>query len=192
VDFYDDRDSTFTEVTICSLDDPAPGLLSKIAGVLYAADLEVHSAQVFTRVAQDERIAIDSLFVDFKGRRLTPGKRNELATGLTTVLTGQTTVADLLTIRRKPPEIGGQVDRITLRNDLSQSFSVVEVASRDERAMLYRASGALSALGWDIHSARVSQFKGRSVASFYVTGPRAMGEQAAKAALFTQFEQTGS
>jgi UTP:GlnB (protein PII) uridylyltransferase len=188
VGFYDDRDSTFTEVTICSLDDPKPGLLSKIAGVLYAADLEVHSAQVFTRVAQEERIAIDSLYVDFKGRRLTPGKRNELASGLTAVLTGQTPVADLLTKRRKPPEIGGQVDRITIRNDLSESFSVIEVASQDERAMLYRASGALSALGWDIHSARVSQFKGRSVASFYVTGPREIGEESARKALLTQFE----
>ena len=49
--------------------------------------------------------------------------------------------------------------------------------------MLYRASGALSAVGWGIHSARVSHFRGRSMASFYVTGARALSEQEALAEL---------
>jgi len=206
IDFHDERDSTFTEVTICTLDDPKPGLLSKIAGVLYAADLDVHSAQVFTRVAPSsvssegvtdpptpdtrhptpdgvERIAIDTLYVDFRGRQLTPGKRREVAANLTAVLTGKARVAELLEKRRKSPEIGGPVERLTLRNDLSETFTVIEVASADERAMLYRASGALSALGWDIHSARVSLFKGRSVACFYVTGAKGLSDAEARRAL---------
>lgn len=183
VDFHDERDSTFTEVTICALDDPQPGLLSKIAGVLYSADLDVHSAQVFTRVAGTERIAIDTLYVDYRGRQLTPGKRKEVATHLTAVLTGQTTVGELLEKRRKSPDIGGPVERLTLRNDLSEIYTVIEVTSSDARAMLYRASGALSALRWDIHSARLSLFKGRSVASFYVSGAKSLREAEARQAL---------
>lgn len=186
IDFHDDRDSTYTEVTVCALDDPQPGLLSKIAGVLYSADTDVHSAQVFTRVAGSERIAIDTLYVDFRGRRLTPGKRNELAAGLTAVLTGRTTVADLLVKRKKNSEIGGSVSKLNLRNDLSDIYTVVEVSSPDERGMLYRASGALSTLHWDIHSARLSHFKGLSAASFYVSGPRSMSLQEARDMLLRQ------
>ena len=192
IDFHDERDSTFTEVTVCTRDDPRPGLLAKIAGVLYAADVDVHSAQVFTRVApsldsadsaQPERIAIDALFVDFKGRRLTPGKRKELSTSLASVLTGSTTVEDLLSKKRRPVEIGGPVQHLAIRNDLSESLTVVEVGSSDERAMLYRASGALSSLGWDIHSARVSHFRGKSMANFYVTGVKNLSEKEMKKSL---------
>ncbi len=186
IDFHDERDSTFTEVTVCTRDDPRPGLLAKIAGVLYAADVDVHSAQVFTRVApstapiesaQPERIAIDALFVDFKGRRLTPGKRKELSISLTFVLTGEANVEEILSKKRRPIEIGGPVQHLAVRNDLSESLTVIEVGSSDERAMLYRASGALSSLGWDIHSARVSHFRGKSMANFYVTGVKDLSEK---------------
>lgn len=183
--FRDERDSTFTELTICTPDDPQPGLLAKITGVFYAADLDVHSAQVFTRITPDtpENIAIDNFYVDFRGRRLTPGKRKEVSDNLTAVLTGQTKVADLLLKRRKSPEIGGPVEHLNLRYDLSETYTVIEVSCTEQRGMLYRVSGALSALGWDIHSARVSLFKGRSVANFYVTGARAMSEAEARRAL---------
>jgi [protein-PII] uridylyltransferase len=193
VDFFDERDTTYTEVTVCAKDDPTPGLLSKIAGVFYAADCDVHSAQVFTRVAAnaahavegngasaEERIAIDKFFVDFRGRQLTPGKRKEISTNLAAALTGQTLVRDLLAKRRKPADIGGPVQHLVVRNDLSDTYTVIEVTAADERAMLYRASGALSALGWSIHSARVSHFKGRSMASFYVTGARAISQSDAR------------
>lgn len=191
IDFVSERDSTFTEVTVCTLDDPKPGLLSKIAGVLYAGDLNVHSAQVFTRhtpaaggpTQQAEAIAIDTLYVDFRGRQLTPGKRKEIATNLTAVLLGQTTVEALLDKKRKPSGVGGQVDHLALRNDLTEKYSIVEVVSADAQAALYRVSGALSALGWHIVSAKVSQFRGKSVASFYVTGARELGDARAMAEL---------
>jgi [protein-PII] uridylyltransferase len=193
IDFYDERDTTFTEVTVCAKDDPEPGLLAKIAGVFYAADCDVHSAQVFTRVAKSavssngtetpEQIAIDKFFVDFRGRQLTPGKRKEISTSLAAVLTGQTLVKDLLAKRRKPSEIGGPIQQLKIRNDLSDTYTVVEVTATDERAMLYRASGALSALKWGIHSARVSHFKGRSMAGFYVTGARGLNETEVRRAL---------
>ncbi|MGC8667980.1 MAG: HD domain-containing protein [Chthonomonadales bacterium] len=188
VEFQDERNGTYTEVTVCTRDDPEPGLLSKIAGVLYAADLDVHAAQVFTRVSaandgEPERIAIDRLYVDFRGRRLTPGKRRELATNLPAVLNGRTSVADLLQKRNKSPEVGGPVENLAVRNDLSDTFTVVEVSSREERAMLYRVTGALSMLGWDIHSAKLSHFRGRSVASFYVTGAKHLTDADARSQL---------
>ena len=55
VDFYDARDATYSELTVCTIDDPQPGLLAKIAAVLYAGELTVHSAQVFTRADARDR-----------------------------------------------------------------------------------------------------------------------------------------
>ena len=35
IEFHDERNSTFTELTVCTRDDPKPGLLAKITGVRY-------------------------------------------------------------------------------------------------------------------------------------------------------------
>ncbi len=48
VDFYQNPRDPFTEMTIISYDEPQPGLLSKICGVVYAAGAEIYMAQVFT------------------------------------------------------------------------------------------------------------------------------------------------
>jgi [protein-PII] uridylyltransferase len=193
IDFHDERDSTFTEVTVCTLDDPEPGLLAKIAGVFHAIDLEVHSAQVFTRIAPrpendhastetgaPERIAIDNFYVDFRGRQLTPGKRKELATTLAAVLKGQTSVADVLAKRRRSVDAGGPVSSLSVRNDVSDSWTFVEVSAPNDRAMLYRASAALSALHFNIRSAKVSHFSGQNIAGFYVSGANRQDDAAIK------------
>ena len=97
-----------------------------------------------------QNIAIDTLYVDFRGRQLTPGKRKEIATNLSAVLLGQMTVDALLEKQDKPAGVGGHVERLALRNDLTEKYSVVEVVSADAQAALYRVSGALSSLGWHI------------------------------------------
>ncbi len=183
VSFHDDRFATFTEITVCTLDDPKPGLLAKIAGVLYAADLNVHAAQVFTRVHGDERIAIDTLCVDFRGRQLTHGKRREVASNLTSVLTGQASVEAILERRKRAVDGNRPIERLTVRNDVSPRFTVIEVASPEPQSTLYRVSSAISALGWDIHSARLAMFRGRSMATFYVGGALGVPEHVAKESL---------
>ncbi|MBM3493484.1 MAG: HD domain-containing protein [Armatimonadetes bacterium] len=170
VSFHDDRFATFTEVTVCTLDDPTPGLLAKIAGVLYAAGVTVHAAQVFTRIEGDERIAIDTLCVDFRGRQLTSGKRREITTNLVGVLTGETTVE-------------GVLEKLSVHNDRSARYTIIEVASPEPQSTLYRVARALSALGWDIHSARLAMFRGRSMATFYVGGAKGLSDAAALGAL---------
>jgi len=181
IDFHDERNSTFTEVTICTQDDPVPGLLAKITGVFHASDLNVHSAQIFTRVSAEERIAIDSFYVDYRGKQLTSGKRKELATNLRSVLLGTTQLADLLSKRHKNLEVGGSVERLVIRNDLASRFTVIEITAPDDRSFFHRICGGISSLGWDIHSARVSLFRGRIVASLYVTGAETLSDDEAYA-----------
>ena len=197
VDFHDERDGSFTEITVCTLDDPKPGLLEKIAGALYASDLNVHGAQVLTRISTD-RIALDTLWVDFRGRILTAGKRRETSVNLLAVLRHQTPVQELIAKSRKSgigkPKIGetGSVSPLhleTVRNDLAETLSVVEIHSPDVQGILYRGAAALSHIGWDIHSARTSTWRKEARATFYVAGARHLSEQDAKALLEQALKQ---
>lgn len=192
IDFHDERDGSYTEITICTLDDPEPGLLGKIAGALYASDLNVHAAQVMTRISTD-RIALDTLWVDFRGRILTPGKRKETSVNLLAVLDNQTTVQELIAKQRKPgfgkakpapDEAESPAIHIeSIRNDLAETLSVVVLHSPDVQGVLYRGATALSRIGCDIHSARISTWRKEARASFYVAGARHLSERDAKAAL---------
>ncbi len=48
VDFYNHARDAFTEMTVIAYDDPEPGLLAKICGVVYALGNDIRMAQVFT------------------------------------------------------------------------------------------------------------------------------------------------
>ena len=191
IDFMDEPEATYTEMTVCTYDDPRPGLLAKIAGVLYAADVNIHSAQVVTRVRAEEHIALDTLWIDYHGRQLAPGKRREVVTTLQEVLTGAHTVQEILTRRKERSHRSRGPSYVpfvpltirSVRNDLSDTYSVVEAVGPDVPGTFYKVADALSRLGWDIGSARVSAFQGEARCSFYVLGARNRRETEAREAL---------
>jgi [protein-PII] uridylyltransferase len=178
VDFHGERDATYTELTVCAFDDPKPGLLAKIAGVLAAADVNVHGAQVVTRTTERDRIALDTLLVDFRGRQISPGKRREVAANLTSVLTGVESVETLLakrrtsSVRASAETVPKQIvyPRVSVRRDVSENLTLIEISAPDTIGAFYRFCDAISRLGWDIHSARVSTWTNEARAGFYVTG----------------------
>ena len=203
IDFFNAPNATYTELTVCAYDDPRPGLLAKITGVLYAAELSGLSAQVFTRVTERDRIALDTLWVDFRGRQLSGGKQQEVAKWLRAVLLGEETTANLLQRRQSlrqgllaPKSVtlieqtgraggangtggaddGGKTRVLVVHNDLSSVATVIEIAEPDVQGALFWTSQALARLGWNIQSARVSIFHGAARASFYVTGARQHSE----------------
>jgi [protein-PII] uridylyltransferase len=73
VEFHNAPDLPYTELTLCTYDDPQPGLLSKIAGVLYAYEVEVVSARVLTR-EDTPRVALDTLGITVRSRPLLPNQ----------------------------------------------------------------------------------------------------------------------
>jgi [protein-PII] uridylyltransferase len=168
VDTRTEFGSDYTELTVVTYDDPKPGLLAKIAGVLYAHDLNVHSAQVFTRTSSD-RIAIDTLWVDFRDKPLSPLKRAEMEEAFQQVLTGEVTVADLLRRRGKSAELVQPVRSVRVDDQSSDNYSIVDVQAPDVKGVVYRLAAALSSLGWNIHSARLSTWGGYARNAFYVT-----------------------
>jgi [protein-PII] uridylyltransferase len=160
--------SSHTELTVVAYDDPRPGLLAKIAAVLYAHDVNLHAAQVFTRSSSD-RIAIDSLWVDYRDRPLSPAKRREVEDGLREVLTGRLSVPALLTRRGKPTETIQPVRSLVLDGHTSSVYSILDVLSPDVKGVVYRVTAALSSIGWNIHSARLSTWSGNARLAFYLT-----------------------
>lgn len=168
VEFHDERGSDCTVMTLCAFDDPSPGLLHKIAGVLLANDLEVHGAQVFTGYREPE-VVLDTLWVGSHGGTVPVHRRREVESDLLAVLSGQVTVPELL--QRRGRQLSGATlpREVKLHNDLSDAHTVVEVRGLDERGLLYRLTGAMSALGWDIHSARITTIAGEARDAFYVT-----------------------
>ncbi len=101
IDFKHEYGADYTEMMLCAYDDPRPGLLAKITGVLYAHDVNLHTAQVFTREAS-VRIAIDTLWVDYRGKPLSTHKRAEVQESLRRVLLGEIGVGELLQTHKKP------------------------------------------------------------------------------------------
>jgi [protein-PII] uridylyltransferase len=182
-----------TTLTVCTYDDPQPGLLSRIAGVLYAHEIGVHAAQVFTREAEGPAIAIDTLWVDFHGRQLPPFKKMEVETDLVQVLRGQP-VTELLEARHKHLSPGLQPNRVAFDNNLADGHTVVDVEAPDQPGLLYRITHALASLGWVIHSARISTRGDRARDAFYITdaaGQKIDGDEPALITAFTDAYKRG-
>jgi [protein-PII] uridylyltransferase len=167
VDFKTEYGAEYTEMTLVAYDDPRPGLLAKITGVLYAHDVNVHVAQVFTRESS-VRIALDTLWVDFRGKPLSPGKRSEVQESLRRVLLGEVGIGALLQQYRKPLK-EQSIYSATIDDTSSDRFSLLDVSAPDERGVLYRLTRVLSSLGWNIHAARLSVWGSRARDAFYVT-----------------------
>jgi len=167
VDFKTEYGSDFTELTIVAYDDPGPGLLAKIAGVMHALDVNLHATQIFTREAS-VRIALDTLWADFRGRPLSSSKKAEVQENLRQVLTGRLELETLFK-KRKKQEKEQVIDLARLDDAASDRYSLLEVRAPDEPGVVYRLSRAISRLGWNIHSARMSIWGSRVRAAFYIT-----------------------
>lgn len=166
VEFENEPGAPITSIHLCTLERPEPGLLSQIAGVLYAHEIAVHGAQVFTRTAE-EPIALDTLWADFHGREIPPMKRLELEQDLCATLKGGDVEEVIKRYRKQlPPAIP---PRIGFDNELADLHTVMEIEAEDQPALLYRITRSIAALGWNIQSARISTRGDRARDAFYVT-----------------------
>ena len=168
VEFVDPPDRDYTTVTLCTFDDPQPGLLSKIAAAFYAHSINVHAAQVLTRDGEPG-IALDTLWAASDGRRLRPYDRAELDKDLRDVLAGRITAEALLRRQGKIPQPDLSRADVRVHNDVSEMHTVIEVRTSDCKGLLYGLTHRLSELGWDIHSARINTIAGEARDAFYVT-----------------------
>lgn len=155
------------EVLVCAPD--RPGLLARLAAMLYACRLDVQSAQLFAKKDSEESWAMDVFVV----RRLDddPGGldrlQERLPRELDRVLTGDEppTIEAHAGFRRAEPAVRTEV---SIDNDASGRFTVIELFGRDRPGLLHAMALALYQLGLTIATAKVSTEGRRAADVFYV------------------------
>lgn len=168
LDFYNRPGDTYSELTVCAYDDPMPGMLARIAGVLYGCGADIYKAQVFTAKAE-RPIVLDVLWVTAAGMQVSENRARRIGAALKEVLGGRMPIEEFLRKAGKQPPRAVPLESIDLRNDLSEEHTVVHVIARDLQGLLYLMTRALSRSGLNIHSARVATWNARAENNFYVT-----------------------
>jgi [protein-PII] uridylyltransferase len=146
-----------------------PGLFSLIAGTMAAHGINIISAQIHTRA---DGIAIDTFQVnDPTGEAVTSAQHwRRTLEALGAVVAGTTSVDELLERRRRGRQAPGVQGppKITIDNDLSDAYTVIEVKCPDRVGLLYLVTKTLSGLGLDIASARIATEIDQAYDTFYV------------------------
>ncbi len=164
----------FSELTVCTED--APGLLSRIAGVLLANRLDILSAQIHSRMEAGGKIeALDVFTVrDRYGRAMVDDKKwARFEADLAQVIEGKITVEKLIVDRRERKSLPDRVvpevrTEIEVDNHVSNDFSVIDVYTQDRLGVLYTITRTLAELRLDIQLSKVSTEGIRVADVFYV------------------------
>ena len=169
---YLTRTDAFTAVTELTLyARNVPRLLSLFAGACASTGANIMGASISTTT--DDR-ALDTFLIkrehDAEDELRLAGKIGETIGRL---LAGDLDLASLMS-RRKPSRMPATAFRITpevvVNNQMSERFTVIEVAGLDRPGLLFDLTSALSDLGLDINSAHIATYGERAVDVFYVTG----------------------
>ncbi len=174
MDVYNRPNDDYSELTLCTYDDPQPGMLAKIACVLYGCSVDIHKAQAFT-MGKERRIVLDTLWIRSQGTQISESRARKIRTSLGELLAGTQTIERFLELAGKAPPGGIVLDAIDLHNDLSEDHTVVHIVAHDMQGLLLSMTRCLSRCGLDIHSAKIATWNGRAENNFYVTSTT--GEQ---------------
>ena len=157
-----------TELTILATDHP--WLLSIIAGACASAGANIVDAQIYTTT--DGR-ALDTISIsreydrdDDEGRRAT-----RIGEMIEQVLEGKLRLPEAVAkraVRSKARPFVVEPD-VTVNNQWSDRYTVIEVSGLDRPGLLYQLTTAISKLNLNIASAHVATFGERARDVFYVT-----------------------
>ncbi len=157
------------EFTICTYD--FLGLFRKLAGAFSAMNFNILGAQINTF----NNFAIDTLQVTNKEDNIEKlsEKLNYYIETLTDILFGKIDIRDLvknsaksILVKKTPIKIN---KKIIVDNDVSSTFTVIDVYTEDKPHLLYNLLGIFSELKLNVQKAKISTDVDRVVDSFYIT-----------------------
>jgi [protein-PII] uridylyltransferase len=158
-----------TELTIFAMDHP--WLLSIIAGACASAGANIVDAQIYTTT--DGR-ALDTIAIsreydrdEDEGRRAT-----RIGEMIEDVLEGKLRLPDAVARRSSRVKINKAFvvePEVSINNQWSELYTVIEVSGLDRPGLLYQLTTTLSKLNLNIASAHVATFGERARDVFYVT-----------------------
>jgi [protein-PII] uridylyltransferase len=170
MDIQTDAFRGVTELTMIAPDHPR--LLSIVAGACAAAGANIVDAQIYTT---NDGLALDTFFISRGFERdedeLRRGQRIALAIERT--LRGEIRLSDLVAPKNGP--VSGHdatfdvPPEVSIDNELSNKFTVIEVTGHDRPGLLYSITTILSGLNLNIGSAHIATFGERAADVFYVT-----------------------
>jgi [protein-PII] uridylyltransferase len=163
IDMRDMRNHTV--LTIIARD--RPGLFSMLAGILTINHLDILSSKVFTWL---DGIAVDEFIVTTPWKNYT--QWNKITEQFRLASSGIFDIAHHVSITqplKNQPKISSSSDPvITVDNDLSDFFTVIEVHSPRKFGLLFHIARTISSLHLDIHRAFLSHSGDPCTDVFYV------------------------
>jgi len=168
---YHNHDAGYTELTIAKKEQI--GDFSKVVGIISFHRLNIMSAWVFPR---RDGYCLDIIHVnDIHFRPVTDEKLwQKIDREMESVFTGETDLDEFIKARKgsyasKREKVVGVKTKVTLDNNISDLYSVIEVKAQDKLGLLYLITRTLYIMGVTIHMARISTEGNRAVDAFYVT-----------------------
>ncbi len=158
-----------TELTVLAPDHP--WLLSFIAGACATAGANIVDAQIYTTT---DGMALDTIAITRAFDRDEDEERraDRIAAAIEKALQGDLLLPEMVAKRAAPK---GRIrafaiePEVTINNQWSNRYTVVEVGGLDRTGLLYELTATLSKLNLNIASAHVATFGERAVDVFYVT-----------------------
>lgn len=166
------RSDAFTSIT--NLEILAPNharLLSMFAGCCASAGANIIGAQISTT---RNGLALDTFSLQraFEDEEDEARRIAQIRRTIERVLKGEMRLAESLENKRPVERRIGAFTvepEISIANNLSDHFTVIEVAGLDRPGLLYELTSAISDLQLDINSAHITTFGEKAVDVFYVT-----------------------
>src|ERR1700726_4080477 len=158
-----------TELTVLAPDHP--WLLSIIAGACALAGANIVDAQIYTTT---DGLALDTISVSREFERDEDEARRAARVGnaIEQAVRGELKLPDVVAKRAAPKgrlKAFAIEPEVTINNQWSARYTVVEVTGLDRPGLLYELTATLSKLNLNIASAHVATFGERVVDVFYVT-----------------------
>jgi [protein-PII] uridylyltransferase len=100
LDVYNRPGEDYSELTVCTYDDPRPGMLAKITGVLYGCNVDIHKAKAFT-LEKERPVVLDTIWIRANGMQISESKARRIRASLKEVLTGAKTLEQFLKLAGK-------------------------------------------------------------------------------------------
>jgi len=162
----------YAELFVCAWD--RPGLFSDLTACITAAEMNIHSAEIFTR---QDHIVIDSFKVTDMSTGLLPLERQKkkCCTLMRKVINQKLDAEEVLRMRsRKTRNLEEDIGvyfkpRVEILNYESKVYTVVEVRCADHPGLLHQITKAFHQMGWNIGLAKVNTDRGMVWDVFYVT-----------------------
>ena len=163
-----DAFTAITEITVFAPDHPR--LLAMLTGACAAAGANIASAEIYTTV---DGMALDTLMINREFAEDADEQRRAERVGelIRKALKGELHLKTIVAQRRTRPSLSAfRVEpRVTVDNQSSNRFTVIEVNGLDRIGLLYDVTEALFRLNLNIASAQITTFGEKAVDVFYVT-----------------------